>query len=44
MMATAALDCTIPHVLRNDREYKAAVAEIDRLVDAGARPRERLSL
>jgi len=40
-MATAALDFTTPHVLRNAREYKAAVAEIDRLVDAGARDRTR---
>ena len=40
-MATVALDFTTPHVLRNAREYKAAVAEIDRLVDGGARNRAR---
>ncbi len=40
-MATALLDFTKPHVLRNSREYKAAVAEIDRLVDAGADDRTR---
>ncbi|MEP6990770.1 MAG: transcriptional regulator [bacterium] len=40
-MATALLDFTKPHVLRNNREYKAAVAEIDRLVDAGADDRTR---
>jgi antitoxin component HigA of HigAB toxin-antitoxin module len=28
------LDFSTPHVLRNAREYKAAVAEIDRLLDA----------
>jgi HTH-type transcriptional regulator / antitoxin HigA len=34
-MATAmVLDFSTPHVLRNAREYKAAVAEIDRLLDA----------
>lgn len=33
-MATAnVLDFSRPHVLRNAREYKAAVAEIDRLLD-----------
>ena len=32
-MATAVLDFTKPHVLRSAREYKAAVAEIDRLLD-----------
>ena len=33
-MATAmALDFSTPHVLRNAREYKAAVAEIDELLD-----------
>lgn len=42
-MATAGLDFTIPHVLRNAREYKAAVVEIDRLVDAGADDRTRES-
>lgn len=29
----AALDFSTPHVLRTAREYKAAVAEIDRLLD-----------
>ena len=34
-MATAtALDFSTPHVLRNAREYKAAVTEIDQLLDA----------
>jgi HTH-type transcriptional regulator/antitoxin HigA len=34
-MATAmVLDFSRPHVLRNAREYKAAVAEIDQLLDA----------
>ena len=34
-MATAmALDFSKPHVLRNAREFKAAVAELDRLADA----------
>ncbi len=42
-MATAVLDFTTPHVLRNAREYKAAVAEIDRLIDAGADARPRAS-
>jgi HTH-type transcriptional regulator/antitoxin HigA len=28
------LDFSTPHVLRNAKEYKAAVAEIDRLLDA----------
>jgi HTH-type transcriptional regulator/antitoxin HigA len=33
-MATASvLDFSTPHVLRNAKEYKAAVAEIDRLLD-----------
>jgi HTH-type transcriptional regulator / antitoxin HigA len=36
-MATRLLDFTKPHVLRNVREYKAAVAEIDRLLDADPR-------
>ena len=30
-------------MLRNGREYKAAVAEIDRLIDAGADERPRAS-
>lgn len=34
-MATATvLDFSTPHVLRNAKEYKAAVAEIDQLLDA----------
>lgn len=34
-MATAlVLDFSTPHVLRNVREYRAAVAEIDQLLDA----------
>ncbi len=33
-MATATLDFAKPHVLRNAKEYRAAVAEIDRLLDA----------
>lgn len=37
-MATAMiLDFAKPHVLRNVREYKAAVAEIDRLLDEDPR-------
>ena len=32
-MATASLDFTKPHVLRNAREYRAAVDEIDALLD-----------
>ena len=32
-MTTAVLDFTKPHVLRSTREYKAAVAEVDRLLD-----------
>lgn len=32
-MATALLDFTKPHLLRSAREYKAAVGEIDRLLD-----------
>lgn len=31
---TTVLDFSTPHVLRNTGEYKAAVAEIDRLLDA----------
>jgi antitoxin component HigA of HigAB toxin-antitoxin module len=30
------LDFSTPHVLRNAKEYKAAAAEIDRLLDADA--------
>jgi|GEM_PF-1107787 len=35
MATTITLDFAKPHVLRNAREYKAAVAEIDRLLDEG---------
>ena len=45
-MANAALDFTKPHVLRNAREYKAAVEEIDKLLDLdpkrGTEAHERL--
>ena len=34
MAATMALDFSTPHVLRSVKEYDAAVAEMDRLVDA----------
>lgn len=37
-MAQAILDFTRPHVLRNAREYRAAVAEIDALLDQDPRP------
>ena len=37
-MASAALDFTKPHVLRNVREFKAAVAEIDVLLDQDPEP------
>jgi HTH-type transcriptional regulator / antitoxin HigA len=33
-MATPVLDFTKPHVLRTVREYNAAVAEVDRLLEA----------
>src|SRR5688572_13734465 len=33
---SAALDFTTPHLLRNAREYEAAVAEIRRLLDLNA--------
>src|SRR6187200_101909 len=33
-MATPLLDFSTPHVLRNAKEYRAAVSEIDRLLDA----------
>jgi HTH-type transcriptional regulator / antitoxin HigA len=33
MMSHAALDFSKPHILRNAREHRAAVAEIDRLLD-----------
>lgn len=38
-MAGTTLDFTKPHVLRNAREYRAAVAEIDRLLDDDPKPR-----
>lgn len=45
-MATAVLDFTKPHVLRDEKEYKAAVEEIDRLLDidpqAGSEQYEKL--
>lgn len=34
----AILDFTTPHLLRTAREYKAAVAEIDCLLDANPPP------
>ena len=34
MAAATMLDFSTPHVLRNAKEYKAAVTEIDRLLDA----------
>lgn len=34
MTATTTLDFSTPHVLRTVREYNAAVAEVDRLLDA----------
>ena len=37
-MATQSLDFTKPHLLRNAREYKTAVAEIDGLLDADPNP------
>lgn len=37
-MATALLDFAKPHVLRNAREFRAAVAELDELADADCRP------
>lgn len=36
-MATATLDFTKPHVLRTAREYRAAVGEIDRVLDEDPR-------
>ncbi len=45
-MATALLDFSRPHVLKDDAEYDAAIAEIERLVDedveAGSEGYERL--
>ena len=32
-MATALLDFSRPHVLKSEREYEAAIAEIERLID-----------
>ena len=39
-MPTMTLDFSKPHVLRTAREYDAAVAEIDTLLDRGRLPRE----
>ena len=45
-MTTAVLDFSKPHVLRNDAEYEAAIAEIERLLDedveAGSEGYDRL--
>ena len=38
MATAAALDFSKPHVLRNAKEFKAAVAELDRLADADPAP------
>src|SRR5438874_13380744 len=37
-MGTPALDFRKPHVLRNEKEYRAAVREIDALLDADPTP------
>jgi HTH-type transcriptional regulator / antitoxin HigA len=37
-MATALLDFSKPHVLKNDKEYEAAIAEIERLLDEDVEP------
>jgi HTH-type transcriptional regulator/antitoxin HigA len=37
-MATALLDFSKPHVLRNEAEYDAAIAEIERLLDDDVEP------
>lgn len=37
-MAATTLDFSRPHVLRNAREYKAAAAEIDGLLDQDVKP------
>src|SRR5262245_50584211 len=37
MATSALLDFSTPHVLRNRREYRAAVAEIDELLDQNPR-------
>jgi HTH-type transcriptional regulator/antitoxin HigA len=46
MAATTTLDFSTPHVLRNGREYNAAVGEVEQLLDAqpkkGTRDYERL--
>ena len=34
MAKSTVLDFSTPHVLRNSKEYRAAVTEIDRLLDA----------
>ena len=36
-MASVLLDFSTPHVLRNNREYRAAVREIDELLDSDPR-------
>jgi antitoxin component HigA of HigAB toxin-antitoxin module len=36
-MASVVLDFSKPHLLRSPKEFKAAVAEIDRLLDADVR-------
>jgi len=37
-MTTALLDFSKPHVLKNDTEYEAAIAEIERLLDEDVEP------
>jgi HTH-type transcriptional regulator/antitoxin HigA len=39
MTTAMVLDFSTPHVLRNAKEYRAAVTEIDRLLDADPKPR-----
>lgn len=39
MMATVTLDFTTPHLLRSAREYRAAVAEINALLDTSPKRR-----
>ena len=41
MEAAARLDFTRPHLLRTAREYRTAVAEIESLLDCGARAADR---
>jgi len=41
LIPTPILDFTRPHVLRNAREYDAAVSEIDALLDRGRLSREK---